>query len=74
MVAADLGHGFLERRRVTGLRLLIILIMLLMGAYPAWPYSRDWGYRPSGLVRVLLAALIVLLLFEVVPFGWRPHY
>ncbi len=45
-----------------GTILLIILILLLIGAAPAWPYSRDWGYGPGGLVGVLLIILIVLLL------------
>jgi hypothetical protein len=41
--------------------LLIILILMLLGALPAWPYSRGWGYGPSGLSFVLLIVLIVLL-------------
>lgn len=45
-----------------GTILLIILILLLLGAIPAWPHSRGWGYGPSGLVTVLLIVLIVLLL------------
>lgn len=47
--------------------LLIILILLLIGLAPAWPYSRDWGYRPSGIVGLLLLILIILLLFGVIP-------
>ncbi|CAB3924659.1 hypothetical protein LMG26846_05928 [Achromobacter insuavis] len=42
--------------------LLIILILLLVGAVPAWPYSRSWGYYPSGLLGIVLIVLIVLLL------------
>jgi hypothetical protein len=42
--------------------LLVILILLLLGALPAWPYSRSWGYRPSGLLTVLVVVLLVLLL------------
>jgi hypothetical protein len=42
--------------------LLIILILLLVGALPSWPYSRAWGYGPSGLLGVVLVVLIVLLL------------
>lgn len=41
--------------------LLIILILILLGALPTWPYSRGWGYGPSGLTLVLLIILIVLL-------------
>ena len=45
-----------------GTILLIVLILLLIGAMPAWPYSRGWGYYPSGLVGVLLVVVIILLL------------
>jgi len=45
-----------------GTILLIILILLLVGALPAWPYSGGWGYYPSGGVGVLVLVLIVLLL------------
>lgn len=41
--------------------LLIILILLIVGAVPAWPHSRSWGYAPSGLLSVLLVVLIVVL-------------
>ena len=44
-----------------GTILIIILILLLIGALPAWPHSRSWGYGPSGLTFVLLIILIVLL-------------
>ena len=45
-----------------GLVLLILLIVLLAGSIPAWPYSRDWGYYPSGGVGLLVLILIILLL------------
>lgn len=45
-----------------GTILLIILILLLIGSVPSWPYSRGWGYGPSGLLGVVLIILIVLLL------------
>lgn len=45
-----------------GTILLIILILLLLGAVPAWPHSRGWGYGPSGILGVLLIVLLVLLL------------
>lgn len=44
------------------LLLLIVLVMLLVGALPAWPYSRGWGYYPSGGVGLLLIILLVILL------------
>jgi Protein of unknown function (DUF3309) len=42
--------------------LLVLLVLMLIGAFPAWPHSRGWGYYPSGGVGVLLAILVVLLL------------
>ncbi|CAM3972536.1 DUF3309 domain-containing protein [Bordetella tumbae] len=42
--------------------LLIVLILLLVGAFPAWPHSRGWGYYPSGILGILLIVLIVMLL------------
>jgi hypothetical protein len=43
--------------------LLIILILLLLGSFPTWPYSREWGYGPSGgLGTILLILLVVYLL------------
>jgi hypothetical protein len=42
--------------------LLIIVILLLVGAVPTWPYSRSWGYGPSGVIGVILLILIILLL------------
>lgn len=42
--------------------LLILLVLLLVGALPSWPYSRSWGYYPSGFVGVVLVVLLVLFL------------
>jgi hypothetical protein len=42
--------------------LLIVLILLLVGALPAWPYSSGWGYYPSGGLGLVLLILIILLL------------
>lgn len=42
--------------------LIIILILILLGAIPAWPYSRGWGYGPSGIVGVILVILLILVL------------
>lgn len=41
--------------------LLIILVLLLLGALPTWPYSGGWGYYPSGGLGILLVIVIVLL-------------
>jgi len=42
--------------------LLIILILLLVGLFPAWPYSTGWGYYPSGGVGIILLIVLVLAL------------
>jgi hypothetical protein len=42
--------------------LLVILILMLLGAFPAWPYSRSWGYGPSGGLGLVVIVLLVLLL------------
>lgn len=42
--------------------LLLILVLALVGALPTWPYSRGWGYYPSGLVGVLLIVIVLLVL------------
>ena len=42
--------------------LIIILILILIGAVPAWPHSRSWGYGPSGIVGVIVVVLLILLL------------
>lgn len=45
-----------------GTILIIVLILLLIGAVPAWPYSRGWGYGPTGIVGVILVVLLILVL------------
>lgn len=45
-----------------GTVLIIILILILFGAFPRWPYSSGWGYGPSGIVGILLLIVIILLL------------
>ena len=45
-----------------GTILLIVLILMLIGAIPSWPHSRNWGYAPSGGIGLVLVILIVLLL------------
>jgi hypothetical protein len=42
--------------------LLVILILMLLGALPAWPYSRSWGYYPSGGLGLIVVVLLVLVL------------
>jgi len=42
--------------------LLIILVLILIGALPTWPYSTGWGYYPSGTLGIIVIVLVVLLL------------
>jgi len=42
--------------------LLIILILLLIGAFPAWPYSTGWGYYPAGGIGLLVLIVLILLI------------
>lgn len=52
-----------------GLILLIVLILVLVGAFPGWNHSRNWGYGPSGVLGVLLVVLVILMLMDVI--RWR---
>jgi len=45
-----------------GTILIIILILVLVGAFPSWPYSRGWGYGPSGVIGLILVILLILVL------------
>ena len=45
-----------------GTILIVVLILLLLGAFPAWPHSKSWGYFPSGGLGLLLTIVIVLVL------------
>jgi hypothetical protein len=47
-----------------GLILLIVLILLLMGSFPAYPYNRHWGYYPSGGVGTILIIVLILVLLN----------
>jgi hypothetical protein len=53
-----------------GTILLIVLVLLLVGAVPAYPYSRSWGYYPSGGIGLVLLIVLLLLLLQVIPWGW----
>jgi len=50
-----------------GLLLLIILIGLLVGTVPAWPYSRGWGYGPSGGLGTVLLIVLILVMLGYLP-------
>jgi hypothetical protein len=45
-----------------GTILIVVLVLMLVGSVPAWPYSREWGYYPSGGLGLVVVVLVVLLL------------
>jgi Protein of unknown function (DUF3309) len=53
---------FRGRERIMSTILLVILILLLLGALPMWPYSGGWGYYPSGGLGLILLIVIILAL------------
>jgi len=42
--------------------LLIVVVLLLLGVFPRWPHSRNWGYGPSGLLGVVLIIVLIMVL------------
>ena len=46
--------------------LLVVLVVLVLAALPSWPYSRSWGYYPSGILGFILIVLLILVLLRVV--------
>ena len=59
-------HNEKDKIMSIGTILLIVLILLLVGALPTWPYSSGWGYYPSGGLGLVLVVVIVLLLLGVI--------
>jgi hypothetical protein len=59
-----------------GLLLLIVLVLLIAGSVPAYPHSRNWGYRPSGLLGLLLIFFLIVMLVGWIPWGFTygPSY
>jgi len=57
-----LGAQPVSGDKYMGLILLIIVLLLVVGALPSWPYSTGWGYYPSGGLGLLLLILVILLL------------
>ena len=47
-----------------GLVLLIVLVLLLLGAFPRWNHSRSWGYAPSGVLGTILIIVVILILLR----------
>jgi hypothetical protein len=61
------GHFHKERQMPIGWILLIVLVILLLGAVPTWPYSRNWGYYPSGGIFLLVIIVLILVFMGVIP-------
>ncbi|HTH62422.1 MAG TPA: DUF3309 family protein [Paraburkholderia sp.] len=49
-----------------GTILIIVLILLLIGALPSWPYSRSWGYAPTGTLGIIVIIVVVLVLMGTI--------
>jgi len=47
---------------MVGTILVVLLVLMLLGSFPTWPHSRNWGYYPSGGLGAVLAIVVVLLL------------
>lgn len=63
MMTAGGGYGQVERRiAMLGTILVVVVVLLLLGALPTWPHSRQWGYFPSGGLGLILLILLLLLL------------
>ncbi len=52
-----------------GTILLVLLILMLLGAIPRWPHSRDWGYYPSSGLGLVLLILVILIMLDKVHIG-----
>ena len=57
------------RFAMLGTVLLVLLILMVIGAMPTWPHSREWGYYPSGGIGLILLILLILVLIGRVPIG-----
>jgi hypothetical protein len=60
--------NFAAGDRPMGLILVILLVILLVGALPTYPYSRNWGYGPGGLLGLILIIVLILWLMGRLPF------
>jgi hypothetical protein len=54
--------GSAEELNMLSTVLIVLLVLLLLGAIPTWPYSRDWGYYPSGFFGIVLLVIVILML------------
>jgi hypothetical protein len=61
-IAIEIDHVVEELAMSLGTILLIVLVLMLIGAIPAWPHSQHWGYMPSGGLGIVVVVVLVLLL------------
>jgi hypothetical protein len=54
-----------------GLLFMVLLLLILLAALPTWPYSRAWGYYPSGMATLLLIVIILMIVFGGLPFTYH---
>ncbi len=64
--ASQIARELLVKSSTMGTILLIIIVLLLLGALPHWPYSSGWGYYPSGGLGLVLLIIIILLAFRYI--------
>jgi hypothetical protein len=64
--ASEIDHSVDEDIVMLGTILLIVLLLLLLGALPVYPHSRNWGYYPSGGLGLVLIILLLLVLFGMI--------
>jgi hypothetical protein len=57
-----LRHPQIHEAAMLSTVLLVVLILLLVGAIPSWPHSRNWGYGPSGILGIVLVVVLILAL------------
>jgi len=60
----------LRKKIMLGTIILILLILFIIGGLPTWGYSREWGYRPSGIIGLILVIYLILVLIGRVPLGF----
>ena len=61
MATTRVVAGAEEKNMTLGTLLLIVVILLLIGAVPSWPYSKSWGYGPSGVLGVVVLVVVLLV-------------
>jgi peptidoglycan/LPS O-acetylase OafA/YrhL len=65
--ATAIAAGRANHRKRQPMLLLVLLIVLILAAAPTWPYSRGWGYYPSGTLGTILLVVVILVLLGRVP-------